>query len=395
MIPAEKANENSQLPARHDSWEIEILISGGAFFSLYQLSGYVNSLLPRTSTGGGFSGVNFMMTFVAVGIRLLAIYFAIHLCVRAFWLSFVLLRKIYPQGIDTSRLNFREPYSTITSRVDQNANIQRMDTLAGLTFSWSVVSSIAFVGVGLAISLTILPFRYLMTLDQSLEYATWFILLQAVVAISGFAFVIDTMSFGPLRRHKLLAIVYRPMYLYWNVLSLGFLWRPGLQTIFSNAKSKWKAFSFALLATLVVILFAGNEEDYLRLVRSNSNFREGRLVAEHRYQDKRKEGEWRGTFIQSDVIKEGYLRIHVYYNPRDNRELGPATSDRKFFSDMIKVRINDSTYASLHWVGSEQDGGELGIHTVVGISHLANKMHILKIQRSYDTAALEIPFWKQ
>ncbi len=67
------------------SWEVELLISGGAIISLLQLHDFLLIQIDKIST------VTFVQTAAfseaLISIRLLAIYFAAHLVIRAYWLS--------------------------------------------------------------------------------------------------------------------------------------------------------------------------------------------------------------------------------------------------------------------------------------------------------------------
>src|SRR5690348_11222342 len=107
--PAPPSEPPSQLSKKlqHETWEIELLISGGALFSLYQLSEFIVDTMERAI--GNLPAMALASTMI-FGLRMLSIFFAAHLCIRAFWLSQVLFKKVYPSGIDFAKLRLREPF---------------------------------------------------------------------------------------------------------------------------------------------------------------------------------------------------------------------------------------------------------------------------------------------
>ncbi len=372
-----------------NSWEIEILISGGAFYSLYQLS---ITLLTLSTTLGGDSFFGFsMLLFVGGAIRILAVYFAIHLSVRAFWLSLVLIRKNYPNGINTAKFKLAEPFQSITNKYNIDQRIAFTDKFSGLIFSWAVTFVIALVGISLSLSLVVF-----ILMKVELTNIVWRIFV-GIIYLSLWIFLIDTFFYGIIRRSKFLAKLYYPIYLLWNTISLGFLWRPNLQMIFTNVKSKWRTSILVLSITLVVALLTGDEDDYQTMFNSHKNATEMIIADETRYLDKRKDEtktEQRGSFIQSDVITGNALKVFVVYNGNDDKRVDSLEMGNKYFSKIVELSIDDSVYLCQEWIGINRINGQKGIQTVIDISHLKNKLHVVKIKRSYEKDPLIIPFWK-
>jgi len=328
---------------------------------------------------------------------MLAIYFAIHLSVRAFWLSLLLLQKIYPNGINIERLYLKDPYKSFATRFGLSQMITSTDTVSGLIFAWAVTFVITFVGMGTAFSLWAVPVGLLAQVQPDLVKSVPVRAVNITVGLSLLLFIVDTIFFGIIRRRAILGRIYYPLYLFWNTVSFGFLWRPGFQIIYSNVKNKWKAFGLALVSVVLVGFMSGDEDDFIKLFDPRGSRSEALQVEETRYLDKRPGDYWGGSFIQSDVITDGYVRVFVNYLSTDDKLIDALGSDSSHFSQVIRVSIDDSVCVSPKWIGISRVNGQKGIQTVLDVSRLENKMYVLKIERVSDTTAntVRIPFWKQ
>lgn len=386
------SNEDESKNIHSNSWEIEILISGGAFFSLYQLSGAVLTFSEKLFNQDiEVLTILFLLVLIAISLKILSIYFALHLMVRAFWLSLVLLQKIYPKGINAERFNLAEPFQSTINRFNLNEKIIYTDKLSGLVFSWAVTFVLVLTGMSLAFCSISILFIFIQKRIPPDFTKSWNYFSSAVY-ISWFIFLIDIFFYGFLRRSRFLSKIYYPIYLFWNTISLGFLWRPSLQIIFTNVKSKWKASGFVLLVTIFVGFMSGDENFFTGLFAAEKNETEGITVDETRYLDKWTDAtKQEGSFIQSDVITDNFLKVFVNYGI-NYRADSLKTSTK--YSESITLSVNDSVYVSPTWIGITRVNGQKGIQTVIDISHLSKKMHILKIQRG-KKKPIVIPFWKQ
>ena len=109
MSTADNTNDSNHTKSNSKTWEIEILISGGAVFSLYQFSIYLSDLHGQYITS---AAINVGIPQFSLGCRILSIYFGTHLSVRAFWLGLILLQKYFPDGINVEKLDYSEPYKS-------------------------------------------------------------------------------------------------------------------------------------------------------------------------------------------------------------------------------------------------------------------------------------------
>jgi hypothetical protein len=384
-------NKNESFDHKARSWETEILISGGACFSLYQLAQYIGSFLTGMDHHPLFKC---SIAILVTGLGILSTYFAIHLTATAFWLSLILLQKIFPNGINKDNLKLAEPYQEKANQFNIEKRIVYLDHISGLIFAWSITFVLIVVGIGLATTLAMVPPFLLVQIypgaaGRSLQ------LVVSIVYVTYILFLLDTFFYGFIRRSRFLAKVFYPLYLFWNTITLGFLWRPSLQTIFSNVRSRWKASLTVLVSTVFIIFLTGDESDYYKLFDSRKSVTEKYSLDETRYLDKRKNERVEGSCIQSDIITDNFLRVYVNYNRVDAYYLDSLKTKNKYFSELIRITINDSPCDSLTWVAINKENGQKGVQTIVDIKDLARRMHVLKIHRTYDKDPLVIPFWKQ
>jgi len=124
---------------QENSWEAEILISGGAIFSLFQL---VDLLIPfrqslRATTY--LPGLN--ETLLVLVVHGVTIGFIIHLLLQGFWIALICLRNAYPEGVNFSRLNLSGHFLAQPKKSNLTKQIIQLDKLNGLIFSTSFIST--------------------------------------------------------------------------------------------------------------------------------------------------------------------------------------------------------------------------------------------------------------
>src|SRR5688572_20689766 len=89
---------------QENSWEAEILISGGAVFSLFQLAELLVQEAEYLKEVTPFRGLDETLILLMLILRGVTIGFMIHLLLRGFWISLVCLNSAYPSGINYEKL---------------------------------------------------------------------------------------------------------------------------------------------------------------------------------------------------------------------------------------------------------------------------------------------------
>jgi hypothetical protein len=321
------------------TWELEMLISGAVFFALLQLPGVLNGVFaqiePRLAGGPTFALFLAYWYATAIVYALIAAFF-VHLVARAYWVGLVGLRSVYPHGVrwdglrqgPRARRLYQRRFAsldTVTARVDDFA---------------SVIFSFAFVVVFLFLYSTVLS-AVLGAVAFGLDVAlfggghgllVFDILLALLLLPTSIAATIDRKaghripdgSLAGRAIELVLATGYR-------IQMLG-LYGPVMMTLFSNVRRRiiyplfYAVFVGVMGASMVQflarldLLRAGGTRylpDATELHGVDAGFYESQRVADHDY--------GRAPFIQSDIIRDPYIKLFIPYSAERHDVLLAAT----------------------------------------------------------------------
>lgn len=387
--PSATADWVKKVQAR--SWEIELLISGGSLFSLIQLSDLLIEFMDKLTRINVTLSLSVILYSFVTPVLLGG--FVLHLITRAFWLAMVILHKVYPNGINAERVQLHELYMKPIRSFDLLSNIERIDKVCSTIFTATFVYALFLFGLatlaGITIALLMMPNR----MDGFFSNDWLWLPYSLIVILFSFAYFlflyIDLPTFGLLRRGKWIARIWYPFYQFFNFLTLGFLWRPYLQIITSNLKSKLLIASWIVVfyAVGIVFVLSGNSNNHQVIEWLDATIKFATPSRESHYQDKNDVDKWTDVTIQSAVIEDDYVRVfvpsHKLQSPTDNNPGSPSN---------VAIAINDSVYASIKWIGITRNNGQNGLETVIGIQGLKSDLHLLKIMAPSDTTLIH--FWK-
>lgn len=394
--------ETSKIPkwlkrVQENSWEAEILISGGAIFSLFQLNYLIEDWSLHLREMRHFMGHNEVYMFINFGVNGLTIGFFSNLIVRGFWIALVCLNYSFPLGINFTNLKIKGRYLNQAKSTNLLNQIIKLDHLAGLLFFGSLTFVIVVLGIIILLVVYFLSVEVLNLFAVSTyhNFTTF-----SVILIPYFIFLIDFLGSGFLRRNKLIGTIYKPLYFIFNYITLAFIYRPWLQILFTNT-AKWKIYMIAFtlfflsatFTTLTVsrILSLGNaleSRDYL--LPGIQNYREE--FYENRIQGDRLV---RFACIQSDLVNDDYLRIFINYDQRYDQIIAKTKSNN--LSDIFHLEI-DKKIVSSEWLwGKRIISDQYGITCYLPIKEIQDGRHELTIYlgAEYRPFPLTIPFWKQ
>ncbi|HEX8691117.1 MAG TPA: hypothetical protein VF746_01650 [Longimicrobium sp.] len=330
--PGDAAAEPGTLgQTRHEPavrpWELELLIAGAVVFAMLQLpgrlDGWFHGLEPRLSISA-HQALFLFYTYGKVIAYTLIGAFLLQLTVRAYWVGLIGVEAVFPHGAkwDADRYGpvtrevMRERTSSLQSLID------RADRFASLTFGFTfTLVMILVVGIGLTGLLWVLAFGVSRAAFGGAHHLPVFMaLLLAIFVPSLVLWALDrTVA-------KRLAPGSRP----WRVLRAGIVatywlnltWLYGtvMSTLFSNlpkrrANTIFLGVSFGMMA---LVLVKGTLGDVMGLDGAaylpDDAGRRGASNAY--YQSQREEGElYRNSpSIQSDIIREPYVRLFIPYN---------------------------------------------------------------------------------
>lgn len=399
-LPQQKETPPWLKHLQENSWEAEILISGGAIFSLFQLAeGLINGA-EYFKEVTPFNGLNELLMISMVILRGVTICFIVHLFLRGVWIALVCLNGVYPDGINFQRLKMTQQYQDKSRKVTLTDQIIHLDKVSGLVFFG------AFLFIIILLGLVLMQMIIMTVVDSIFGSSPWSDRIFLLFGFLAIVYAIDFVTAGILRRNTLIGKYYAPIFSFFNTLSLGALYRPSLQVLTTNV-NRWRAGFFLLSLFIISIFFS-----YISLQStlnwtnifdkrihwgtagrhySSDDLYEDRIPNERRV--------WRAC-IQSDFIKDDYLRVFIPYKARYNEYI--ENNNIKFFSEIISVSINDSTYRQIDWSDyGRQHSGQRGIISYLPITHLSKGKNELAIQikgQAFYREQLDkliIPFWKE
>lgn len=384
---------------QENSWELELLISGGAIFSLYQLSDQFLSFSEMVKFTGPFPGINLMLIMGMFGLKMITFGFTFHLISRAFWLGLVCVNYVFPSGIKRHKIKREKPFGVDAGEgQDMRTQILSVDRLCGMIMYLSIMSSFMVLGIVLMI-LVFVTFPATLTGGTNVNAAAGIFLLITLV------YLIDLFSSGGLRRIPYLSYVLFPLLKLVDLVSLRFVYQHSLWLFGTNIR-KWR---FALGFSVFIITGAFFTYTTIYRVMNWPNIVDEReyrwqMAAEdkwwsrHTYRDEMNQEEvhfYKYPNIQSDIIHENYLRLFVPYSIEYDQSIAQLPAGGQFLSNIFEVSIDDSTY-TIEWLNSWHEHNEqIGIRANIDIRHLDNGRHNLNITdvTGYASGGL-IPFWK-
>jgi len=323
--------------------------------------------------------------------------FLCHLFLRGFWIALVCLRSAYPGGINFDRLHIKGRYLERSKRVNLTEHIVGLDTLSGLIFFGSFLFILILLGFLTLFLVTI----YIVLFIQPNVGAPSF--LKSMILVLSVIYLADFITQGLLRRNRIIRKLFLPVYWYFNLFSLGFIYRPYLQIVSTNI-NKWKAALFILFFYISSSIFAFiSLQDHLNWKnlydkRTFPPTSQEIFKADEFYQDRIADESWvRIACIQSEVIKNEYLRVFIPYKAEYVDAI--AELKKESFAEIVSLSVNDSIVRHIEWFGDTRKE-QLGIAANLPINKLPNGKNVLGIQIAgqhfyFGKRSLEIPFWKE
>ena len=318
------------------TWELELLISGAVIFALFQLPPVVDRVFerlePRFARDLG-SALLFAYWYSKALLYALIAAFVLHLSARAYWVALVGLDSVFPRGIRWDQIRYgpltkqvyRERLPSLPSLIDRTDNF--CSVIFAFAFLMVYLFALSMVAVGVLSGTVYLATHTFLDTEHArpalqLLFALVFgvpLLISAADKLFGARIDPDSLP-GRSIRHSI-GWAYHAML-------LG-AYGPILMTLFSNIRKRvmypvFYLFFFGLLAVVFAEFMVRQGEfslDNYSYLPENP----GVLGVDFRhYENQRPPDEVypRIPSIQSDVIRDPYVRLFIPYSPeRHNRAL--------------------------------------------------------------------------
>lgn len=425
---------------QRESWNLELIISG---FSIFLLTQFID-LLADTLHFIQFSYhlnqisasiVVALLGSLLIGTSALIINLIIHIFLRGIWIGTIGLRSVQ-RDINYEKLNYSSFFSKKLKK-----NIQDLDQLiVQLDTICSVIFSFTFLVFFMLLSLVL----YFLGLVVILQVGTWigaknstpalvFVMgLSLIYSVLGLIYFVDTLTSGLLKKNSLLSRVYYPFYIFFNFITLSFVY----QTIYYLLISRFSKWKFGLF--LFVYLFAIFNFPFFRVTdyffypdsRNDAQFYQSV------YDNLREEDRYIGrASIPQDVTHQRFIPLFINYQVKNNPAIEYLCDDytpsktSSFISGITfdkglqvndpiieeadakallrclarsyNLYLNDSLLTQQQFYYFEHSNkGEKGLRTVIDTKHLESGQHHIQINQwelKKDSLTEEnyitIPFW--
>ncbi len=378
---------------QENSWEAEILISGGSIFSLLQLNNWVGEYSTGLKEMVLISGFNQILVFIFLGVNVITLGFIVHLILRGYWIALVCLDYGAPKGINHQKLKITASYLEEAKSINLRNQIVLLDKVSGYMFFMSLACFLAIVGF---ILVDVTFHLFIFWLDG---YD-----VELLFAIPWLIFYLDMFTSGLLRRFKWMGRIYRPIYLYFNYVSLAFIYRPWFQVLFTNI-NRWKA--LALGSVFLVIAFFLTAASTFDSLHYGNIFENRKLdlsfgstkYTDGFYESRYPEGKeiYRAS-IQSDLINDHYLRIFIPYKKQYDEFIIDQNATE--LQQIVVLRLDDQQVSSPDWLAGDRImSNQKGITCFLPIMEMEQGKHTLTIELKGSNPPfpfpIAIPFWKQ
>jgi hypothetical protein len=331
-----------------------------------------------------------------ITIKTLTLGFIFHLFLRAIWLSFICINYVFPRGIQFDKLKLKKPYKIISSdNTDLYEQIIKVDKASGLIIFFSILSTIVFIGFAIMVALCVGFERGVFWLTES----DWTYYLISSLPYVAATYYLDFLFFGILRKIPFLTYLTFPVFKLLDWISLRFVFERSLRILNTNISKTRLVLGTVIFFITSILLTASSVQRNMKWpnIFDQRKYRwalaPGNASWTYFYGYYRDQADW--GVIQSDIIKENYLRVYRKYRIHDDFEIEKLDSGDQYLSNIGEVGIDDSVLTDIEWFSAWQKENEnMGIVANIPIHNLKNGRHTLQFRYVSSIDSIGKPIWK-
>ncbi len=413
---------------QNNSWNPELLISGGILFSLFQIPDFLHHWGILLLQKSGYFESLVIARILTIAVNGLIVGFTLHLIIRGFWVSAVCLSYVFPKGIRREKLEnyepiFKKKLQQIPDTVDF---VILLETISSLIFALSFL----FVLVLLSLFTTLMILVPHSSLAEQIGAGMFFVLRigSGIVLFLAFLYLVDFVTLGRLKKIKGFDKFYYPIYTFFSWLSLAPIYRSAYYTLVTNIKT-WKLIVVILIYAVLALVYTASKhpenEDFIYYKKYLASHVAYAVHQPNYYENLRPKTQLiRGASIQSDMISGKLLRIFVVHHKIFERiteiNCGEINLQKTHqteisacldcLSKLYKIKIDARKINGLKWrIHEHPMTKEIGLITAIPIEQLTLGEHQIHIQINCsesqkkvltryglkDENFVQIPFWKE
>ena len=394
---------------RTNSWESEILIVGFVLIILLQTIDYFEVLINNqhylNSYWGGMPSIvnSILMPFIIyvlfVSNYVLIISLSIYLIMRGFWVAVIGLSSVFPQGINVKKLNYSDYYKSKLEKYDIDHYSIIIDRICSSIFSISFIIIMFIISLTFFFStiiLLLLVFDKTQILNSDIPRVILGVLLTIYLFLGTIHFM-DFILLGPLKRIKWnwFTRYYSIIVKFFSIITLTRFYEILFYTFISRLK---KRYIFLFIICLVFLVNFGVNWPFYNSLLFTEYIDTNKLFSFYKYEDKYEkhlqlsQDKFASNYhimIQSGVITDSFIELHIPYNPQLNYSIinecegmkGEKISNDqilKCIDDIYIILLDGINVGELEWVFESHSYIERkGFFTVIDISDLKKGKHKL------------------
>ncbi|TAE33039.1 MAG: hypothetical protein EAZ92_00975 [Candidatus Kapaibacterium sp.] len=314
------------------NWELELLISGAVFFSLFQLPGLIQRSIEDTILQTTGNIITTVLLYAKALSYLLIFNLGGHFLLRGYWVGLLGLASVFPQEIIWEKLPypalFQDVYKTKIRSLTETA--KSVDDICRMIFGFTFLLLLLMLGSGFLYAVTTPIIFALELLFPQVNTVIWTVAMFCVVFIP--IFLVSTMNSLLIRKPHLDSPRLRrwlsPMISYSLFLMLGQLYNSIMFTLRSNvARGKIYGIIYFFMGCVMLAPLGDLLLGYNRHIFFSQN--ESALSMEAAYYENFRQQQdneidrtlLRFPSIQADVISDAYIRLFLPYRSNDNDSL--------------------------------------------------------------------------
>jgi len=384
---------------QNESWQAEILISGGAFVALISILesafGFFSFLVFSTLIRGEILAVFSMLIFY--GCLYLLIGFFIHLIFRGYWIGLIGLNSVFPKGINQERLAMKGRFSNLTGDASNVTAILKLDELCGQIFALTFL-------VFFSLSSFLLYLICMLLGSYGFSLLEWNLagkIFQITFLIIGLFSLIDFLTFGRLKRLNWLAKFYYPLHYVISLITLSFLYRRLYYSLASNIKSIYLFLIIALTQALVVLtsIYLDGASGFDGLLPKNAGLQndeqvEFLSVKEETVSNGILEVELQHLIRMEESMLKNWVEKHKKAGVKIAKIEDLSSQDQKqLLAETYQLFLDNKRIPETEWAfgksGRDFLSNRIFIRTVLDVSQLNNGGHELSLKIHPFDASIE------
>lgn len=375
---------------QNESWQAEILISGGAFVALLSILesafGFFSFLVFSTRIRGEILSMFSVLIFY--GCLFLLFGFFIHLIFRGYWIGLIGLNSVFPNGISKERLAMKGRFSNLIGEASNVNAILKLDDLCGQIFALTFL-------IFFSLSSFILYIIFMMLSIYGFTILEWKLagkIFQITFLLMGLISLIDFFTFGRLKKINWLARLYYPLHYAISLITLSFLYRRLYYSLASNIKSIYLFLIIALTQALVVItsFYLDRTSDFAGLLPKNAGLQNDEQVEllsvnEETVSNGILEVELQHLIRLEEAMLKNWMENHKKAGVKITKIEDLSNQDQEqLLAETYQLFLDDKPLPETEWVlgksGSDFLSNRVFLRTVLDVSQLKNGGHQLSLR---------------